>query len=342
MTSGTEWWATGAEEVAEGVVRIPLPLYADGLRAVNVYAIRSEDGVVLIDGGWAVSDSVDILDTGLARFGHRLGDITDIYVTHLHRDHYTQAVVIRDRVGARLAVGDGEKPSLVAMAEASRTGSRTGSLDVLKKAGALALLPDPRRGNEHDPSVWQEPDVWLADAQRLTSGGRTLTVVATPGHTAGHVVFRDEAASLLFAGDHVLPHITPSIGFEAVPPPWPLRDYIDSLKLVLGLPDTKLLPAHGPATDSVHARVQALLEHHARRLDDTETAVRRGASTGWEVASALTWTRRDRRLAELDLHNQRLAICETVAHLDVLALQGRLASSVDGDGVTSYAAVIRG
>lgn len=340
MTSGTEWWATGAEEVAEGVLRIPLPLYADGLRAVNVYAIRSDDGVVLIDGGWSVSDSVDLLDTGLARFGHRLGDITDIYVTHLHRDHYTQAVVIRDRVGARLAVGDGEKPSLMAMAEAARTGARTGSLDVLKKAGALALLPDPSRGNEHDPSVWQEPDVWLTDAQRLAFAGRTLTVLATPGHTAGHVVFRDEAASLLFAGDHVLPHITPSIGFEAVPPPWPLRDYIDSLKLMLGLPDTRLLPAHGPATESVHDRVRALLEHHARRLDATETAVRRGASTGWEVASALTWTRRERRLADLDLPNQRLAICETVAHLDVLALQGRLVSSADADGTATYAAVV--
>jgi glyoxylase-like metal-dependent hydrolase (beta-lactamase superfamily II) len=339
MTSGTEWWATGAEEVADGVVRIPLPLYADGLRAVNVYGIRSDDGVVLIDGGWAVSDSIGFLDTELARFGHRLTDITDIYVTHLHRDHYTQAVVIRDRVGARLAVGDGEKPGLVAMAEAARTGSRTGSLDVLKKAGALALLPDPGRGNEHDPSVWQEPDIWLTDAQQLTSAGRTLTVVATPGHTAGHVVFRDDAASLLFAGDHVLPHITPSIGFEAVPPPWPLRDYIDSLKLILGLPDTRLLPAHGPVTESVHDRVRALLEHHGRRLDDTEAAVRRGAATGWEVASALTWTRRQRRLDELDLPNQRLAICETVAHLDVLTLQHRLVSSADDDGVATYAAV---
>jgi glyoxylase-like metal-dependent hydrolase (beta-lactamase superfamily II) len=37
-------------------------------------------------------------------------------------------------------------------------------------------------------------------------------------------VFADHAAGLLFAGDHVLPRITPSIGFEPVPAAQPLRD----------------------------------------------------------------------------------------------------------------------
>lgn len=295
--------------------------------------------MVLIDGGWAVTRTVDVLETGLATFGCRLADVSDVYVTHLHRDHYTQAVVIRDRVGARLAVGDGEKANLAAVVEAARAGSSTGSLGVLTRAGAAALRPESSAAGEHDPSVWKEPDLWLTDARQLAAGDRTLTVVATPGHTAGHVVYRDEAESLMFAGDHVLPHITPSIGFEPSPAPWPLRDYLDSLELMLGLPDVRLLPAHGPATDSVHDRVHALLIHHARRLDDTEAVVRRGASTGWEAASALTWTRRERRLDELDVYNQRLAICETVAHLDVLVLQGRLSSTTGADGVSVYATV---
>ena len=48
---------------------------------------------------------------------------------------------------------------------------------------------------------------------RLT--GRDLLAVPTPGHTQGHVVFADVERALLFAGDHVLPRITPSVGFEA-------------------------------------------------------------------------------------------------------------------------------
>jgi len=54
------------------------------------------------------------------------------------------------------------------------------------------------------------------------------------------------------------------------------------------------------------------------------------------VACALRWTRRGRRLAELDPFNQMLAVTETRAHLELLAAQGRLLASTDGD-VTVYA-----
>ena len=60
------------------------------------------------------------------------------------------------------------------------------------------------------------PDEWLKDQVTIKLGGRELRAVATPGHTQGHTVFADLAQNLLFAGDHVLPRITPSVGFEAV------------------------------------------------------------------------------------------------------------------------------
>jgi hypothetical protein len=49
----------------------------------------------------------------------------------------------------------------------------------------------------------------------------------------------------------------------------------------------------------------------------------------------MTWTRRQRRLDELDPFNQMLAVLETAAHLDLLVLQGRLRALVS-DGVTGY------
>jgi glyoxylase-like metal-dependent hydrolase (beta-lactamase superfamily II) len=159
-------------------------------------------------------------------------------------------------------------------------------------------------------------------------------VVATPGHTRGHVVFIDRDAQLMFAGDHVLPHITPSIGFEAVAAALPLGDYLDSLRLVRSLPDQRLLPAHGPVGPSVHARVDELLHHHAERLDHACGAVRDGL-TAYAVAGRLTWTRRERPFADLDLFNQMLAVAETAAHLDLLVAQGRL-KATDADGVRRY------
>jgi glyoxylase-like metal-dependent hydrolase (beta-lactamase superfamily II) len=179
-----------------------------------------------------------------------------------------------------------------------------------------------------DPTVWEYPDSWLSDRDVVQVGARRLAAVATPGHTRGHVVFLEDATKLLFAGDHVLPHITPSIGFEGAAVDFPLRDYLDSLRLVREMPDTVLLPAHGPTGGSTHRRIDELLEHHDRRLETIYGAVERGASSAAEAAGMITWTRRERKLDELGLFNEMLAVLETLSHLDVLVLQGRLVVSV--------------
>ena len=106
----------------------------------------------------------------------------------------------------------------------------------------------------------------------------------TPGHTQGHFVFADRAAGLLFAGDHVLPTITPSIGFEPVPVEQPLRDFLGSLTKVRALPDLRLLPAHGPVAPSSHARVDELLDHHETRLAQCLDALAGGPGTAYDVA----------------------------------------------------------
>ena len=159
----------------------------------------------------------------------------------------------------------------------------------------------------------------------------------TPGHTRGHLVYHDPASRILFAGDHVLPHITPSIGFEQAPVTSPLADYLTSLQLVRDMPDALLLPAHGPATRSVHARVDQLLLHHEWRLEASLSALQAGATTAFDVAERLTWTRRHRSLDDLDPFNQMLAVLESAAHLEVLAERGHVRRA-DVDGRVHYTA----
>jgi len=103
------------------------------------------------------------------------------------------------------------------------------------------------------------------------------------------------------------------------------------------LPDLQLLPAHGPVTASTHERADELLAHHDQRLSASAAAVARGAGTGLEVARQLRWTRRERRLEELDPFNRMLAVLETVAHLTVLVTQGALRRT-RVDGVDHYQA----
>jgi glyoxylase-like metal-dependent hydrolase (beta-lactamase superfamily II) len=332
------WEEPGIFQVAPGVLRIPLPLPNDGLHAVNVYAVVDGESVVLVDSGWALKESEAALEKALGELDLDLGSIDRFLITHVHRDHYTQAITIRRRFGTRISLGVGEKKTVdLLLAEAESL--PRGLLDRLRTSGAAKLLDTLQRSPDttHDVELetWGRPDDWLRGGTTIEVGTRKLEVIETPGHTSGHVVFHDAAAGLLFAGDHVLPHITPSIGFETAPPPSPLATYLASLKVVAAMQDSVLLPAHGPVTPSAHTRVRELLLHHEVRLRDTENAVRAGRSTGYEVAQALRWTSRGRAFAELDLFNQTLAVSETLAHLDVLVEQGRL-SAESNNGVRAY------
>ncbi len=332
-----DWTEPGVFEVATGVHRIPLPLPTDGLRAVNVYAVEDGDGLVLVDSGWAIAEARDQLAKALAALGCGIGDVRRFLVTHVHRDHYTLAVALRREFGNRVVLGAGERPSLEVTSDPEHRPLEP-QIARLRRHGAaplVARLLEMTSGHEHDVSAWEPPDEWLDAPAEVALRARSLLAVPTPGHTRGHLVFADEPSKLLFAGDHVLPHITPSIGLEPATTELPLGDYLESLRLVRARPDARLLPAHGPVADSVHQRVDELLEHHDARLQATFDTLAREADTAYEAARLLGWTRRSRSLDELDPFNQMLAVMETAAHLDLLVAQRKLVAD-DRDGVVRY------
>ena len=333
--SGQHWADPGAWPVAPGIHRIPLPLPMDGLRAVNVYAIETEQGLTLIDGGWAIEESRTLLVSALTSVGFGLGDITRFLVTHVHRDHYTQAAVIAREYGAHVSLGIGDKPTLDLMHHADEL-TEDPTLAVLRSAGAVAIAEEWQKfsdGKTPDLSMWGYPDTWLDGDHEIEVGERRLDAVHTPGHTQGHFVFADRDAGLLFAGDHVLPTITPSIGFEPAPVEQPLRDFLASLTKVRGLPDLTLLPAHGPVAVSSHTRVDQLLAHHEQRLQACVNALATAPGTGHDIAGSLPWTRHEHDFATLDIFNAALASMETKAHLELLVARGQATREVTEHGV---------
>lgn len=341
--SGADWTAPGVFRVAEGVYRIPLPLPNDGLRAVNVYAVADErggePGWTLVDAGWALDESRALLQQALQALGSDLREVRRFLVTHSHRDHYTQAVIVRREFGSEVLIGLGERANLERAADPDQ-GESDDLAPRLRLAGAsevAAALELAARDHVRDMTGWLLPDGYLQDRARIVVGeSRTLEVIETPGHTRGHVVFADEVNDLLFAGDHVLPRITPSIGLEPVPTASPLSAFLGSLQLIRERPDAALLPAHGPVGRRVHERVDELLAHHGVRLDASLAAVREGRHTPYLVAQALPWTRRNHALADLDLWNSMLAILETQHHLEVLVERGAL-TRTEQDDVLHYA-----
>jgi glyoxylase-like metal-dependent hydrolase (beta-lactamase superfamily II) len=329
-----DWTLPGVHEVSAGLYRIPLPLPDDGLRAVNVYAMRDGDGLVMVDSGWALAAARELLEQAVKLLGSGLEDIRRFLVTHVHRDHYTMAVAVRREFGTRVTLGRGEAGTLRLAREAA---PYTAMLSQLRRAGAPELGREIQSGHPSlDPTDWADPDDWLDAPDDIKLETVTWQAYPTPGHTRGHVVFVDAGRDVMFAGDHVLPRITPSIGLEQNAAGLPLRDYLDSLKLVRDLPDRRLLPAHGPVSPSVHARVDELIDHHDTRLTRMEETVQAHPGTAADTARRMRWTRRERRFDELDLISRCLAVTETLAHLEVLVAAGRLRRT-DSAGTAYYA-----
>jgi glyoxylase-like metal-dependent hydrolase (beta-lactamase superfamily II) len=268
-----------------------------------------------------------------------------VIATHAHYDHYGLASRIRKESGAEVLLSTRDRGLLdVALSRPEFERWVEHRRRWLGQHGARGILDDVERiesaesfATLHGAGRWEPPDRMLDDGDVVSVGGRELRAIWTPGHTRGHLVFHDAANRLLFAGDHVLPHITPSLGFEPFADGRALELFLVSLAAVRDLPVARVLPGHGPVFDDLAGRVDELLAHHRRRLASCVGVIAdNGANSAHAVASQLTWTSRDRLFTELDAFNRMLAVTETVTHLEWLVGTGRLTRGGD-DSAVEYA-----
>ena len=328
------------EAIDERIVRIPLPLPVPGLAEVNCYLIRDDGGSLLVDPGWATTEGYRALTAGLAESGCTIADVRGILVTHAHWDHYSQALALRERHGLPVFLGREERHSIAAFS--TLRGSYPNQVRLLRRAGAGELADViermPLQPFERDVQVG-EPNEWIDDATTFELRQEEIRAHATPGHTRGHLVYTD-SGGFMFTGDHLLPRITPSVGFERSPEPRALHSFMQSLSAVLRLPDAAMLPSHGAVGASVHARARELLTHHAERLDEIARAVDKGLDTAATIAATMRWTRHDRRLTELGAVHAMTAVLEVAAHLEVLAWRGDV-ERVDAGPVDTFRTAVR-
>ncbi len=141
---------------------------------VNCYLVRENDGFTLIDTGMSGQAPA------MVRAARRLGlPIKRIVLTHAHVDH----------VGSLDALHEALPEAQVAISERdARFLSGDKSLD--------ASEPQvPLRGGY--PVCRTKPELLLHEGERIGS----LEVIATPGHTPGHLAFLDTRNGAVIAGD---------------------------------------------------------------------------------------------------------------------------------------------
>jgi len=178
-----------------------------------------------------------------------------------------------------------------------------------------------------------EPDTLLEGAERLPVDESELEVVWTPGHSPGHCCFYWPARRVLFSGDHLLPKISPNIGLHPQSGADPLDDYLGSLDRIRPLEVNLVLPAHGDPFGDHRERIAAIMRHHDERKTALVDLARDGAKSGWQLAGGLF-----RGVMDRNVFQQRLALQETLAHCQSLAVEGRLRKDVSRKLVTWKAA----
>ena len=305
------------------------------LRHVNVYLLRDGDGFTLIDTGLQTDESRETLHRKLEALRVPVDRLRRILITHIHPDHFGLAAELRKEANAELVIHRLEVALMeprYARAEdlvhdvaawLSTNGVPASEAEFLKTASMAA--------REFVKVV--EPDLLLEGAERLAIDGDAIEAIWTPGHSPGHCCFYWAARRVLFSGDHLLPKISPNIGLHPQSGADPLDDYLQSLDAIDRLEVDLVLPAHGEPFRGHRDRIEVIKRHHEERKRLVVELARDGAKSGWELAGSLFQGIRDRNVFQ-----QRLALQETLAHCQSLAVEGRLAKLVSREQVLWRAA----
>lgn len=309
------------------VITAPLPFSAPPV--VNVYLLERTDGLTMIDCGVDWEPGYQSLVSGLADLGYRPESIDTLIVSHLHPDHVGMAPRLVKEWGVQLVMHQRATKryqiynDLAGFVTWVRKTVRLHGASPTKTEELADFGTTPMYMNPIDP-----PDRVVSAGDRIELGsGRALEVLYTPGHDPAHICLHDTGTGILFSGDHILPRITPVVMYDQEDED-SLGDFLGSLQAVADLKIGLTYPAHGTIVERGASRAEQIILHHHRRLNGMMEVLRLAPATAWQVMTEVF-------RPHLDLMGQRLALRETIAHLEYLRLRERL-TTFDSEEVCWY------
>jgi glyoxylase-like metal-dependent hydrolase (beta-lactamase superfamily II) len=313
------------DAVLPGLIRFSVPFPNDPRRKVNSFIFVDGSEALLLDASWDTPEALQALDAALATAGLGREAIRTVLITHAHPDHAGLASKLAAQ-GAVIAFHPAETITL--LRQFRRIEERRQDSTVWERLNGFPNDLDPSMAIVHAVELTlkdiPDPNLPLQGGEWIAIGRFRLRPIWTPGHTLGHLCFWEETQRLLFTGDHVLPTISPHVGLYLHAVGNPLPNYLDSLDLLRTYQPTLVLPAHGENFTDLHGRLDELATHHRERAEEIYALVGDEPVSGWDVASRARWTRRQVTLDGVSPHHHRLALAETLAHLELLRAQNRL------------------
>jgi len=215
--------------------------------------------------------------------------VTDIFVTHTHRDHSPAVAKIKAATGATVYAEGPHRP-----ARALHVG----------EAGRLDASAD----------LDFRPDVALADRAIVSGDGWTIEAIATPGHTANHMAYALKEADLIFSGDHVMAWSTSIVA----PPDGAISDYMASLTKLARRREPLYLPGHGGPVREAQHFVAGYIRHRQAREASILRRLGKGAADIPTLVRAI--------YIGLDPRLSGAAALSVLAHLEDLVARGVVAT----------------
>jgi glyoxylase-like metal-dependent hydrolase (beta-lactamase superfamily II) len=206
---------------------------------VNCYLVEEDDGLTLID--TMIPRSAKAILAESDRIGR---PIVRIALTHAHADH----VGSLDELAKQL-------PEVEVSISAR---------DARPLAGDMSLDP----GEPDDKLRGGYPDVETQPARKFEPGERvgSLEVVASPGHTPGHVAFLDTRDRTIYCGDTfstlggmaTSAKVNPRFPLPTLAT-WHRPTVIESARALRALDPARLAPGHGKVVESPGAAMDAAI-----------------------------------------------------------------------------------
>lgn len=305
-------------------LRSPLPL---SLNHINCYLLRDDNGWCVLDTGMngdaAKQQWLDVLEANL-----KGESISRVIVTHHHPDHVGLAGWLCDNYQVPLYMTETEylyTRTLNAETrsqpywEVTRYFNQTG----ISQTDRNALLAN----EDYNHLVSSMPTAFhrLKDGDIITIGPHQWEAITTRGHAPEHLCLYCREQDILISGDQVLPEITSNVSVSPMlPEDNPLQYWLEAHNIMASrVPDSVLvLPAHQLPFKGLHARLQAVVEHHHERMQAIVNLLDQ-PKTAQEITGELF-------NKVLESFQNFLAVGEVVAHLHYLLKAGTVKRELVG------------
>ena len=173
-----------------------IPEWTDESGAIHPVLLQDEQHLVLVDCGY--TGFLPQLEQALGEHGLTIGDLTHVFLTHHDHDHVgTLAALKRSNPRIQVVAGNSEVDYI---------SGRKPALRLTQAREMQAALP-PEQAASGQAFIEMITRVEPATVDLAVEGGDLLPwcggceVLATPGHTLGHVSLYVKSCDTLLAGD---------------------------------------------------------------------------------------------------------------------------------------------